>query len=327
MRILHFSDYHIEGSLERVPLRELCSKKLIGLANLELLRRRRFVGVERKLEELHAFATRSGVDLAICTGDHTALGTEDELARARRAMNPFEALPLGLVTMPGNHDLYLPGAVRDRRFERHFADLLGGGIASFRTDELYPWVRFFGDHLAVVIVNSARPNPQPWRSSGRIPDAQIAGLRRVFGDPDVRARFVLVATHYAPRLANGRPDTHRHGLVNGDAFLAACRDVASGAVIHGHVHHCFHVEAPEAGLSLFGAGSATEKNHEGFWLFDVDGSAVVAHRGCYRLGTGYTLTDQVVRLSPGPPRATARSLARAQFRRRRLGRITGRARA
>ena len=84
-------------------------------------------------------------------------------------------------------------------------------------------------------------------------------------------RFVLVATHYAPRLADGRPDAFRHGLENAEALLEACR-AARGpvAILHGHVHRRFALERPELPARLFGAGSLTHAGREGFWLFEWD---------------------------------------------------------
>ncbi len=279
MRILHFSDVHVEAPLSGVPLGELASKKLVGLTLLRLWRGRRFRGSAAKLDALARFMRAERVDVVVCTGDHTALGTEPELATARRALSPFESAPHGLVTLPGNHDIYLPGAVRDRRFERHFAELLESDLPEHCADGPWPLVRLVGDHLAVVAVNSARPNPQVWRSSGRISAAQLAALERVLADRRLGGRFVIVATHYAPRLANGRPDNFRHGLVDAERFLAVCRRIERGAVLHGHVHDCFHVRVPGMRAPLLGAGSCTDAGKEGLWLLELDGTDARATPG------------------------------------------------
>ena len=64
--------------------------------------------------------------------------------------------------------------------EAEAAEELSGQM---QVDGVWPLVRLIGDSVAVVCVNSARPNPQPWRSSGRIPDTQIKALRDVLRDP------------------------------------------------------------------------------------------------------------------------------------------------
>jgi hypothetical protein len=144
-------------------------------------------------------------------------------------------------------------------------------------------VRLYDDCLAIVTVNSARPNPQPWRSSGRIPDAQLRALEAVLSDPRLANRTVLVATHYAPRLRDGKPDRWNHGLENGDALLAACKLTPRATIIHGHIHARYHV-SPAPGLHQFGAGSVTHAGREGLWVYEVEVGSARAVPGLYRDG-------------------------------------------
>jgi len=284
LRVLHFSDVHLQASLEGVPLRELVSKRFIGLMNLRLLRGRRFRQTREKLSGLARLAVEARVDLVISTGDHTALGTRPELAEARRLLEPFTKTRLGLITMPGNHDVYLPDAIRDGRFEHHFGDLLVTDLPDLSVDGPWPLVRLVTEDVVVVAVNSARPNPQPWLSSGRIPDRQLKALRETLSDARLAGRFVVVATHYAPRLWNGRPDHVRHGLENADDFLEVCARLERGMVVHGHVHRCFHVRVPGLGAPIFGAGSATDLGREGLWLFELGAGGGTATPGTWADG-------------------------------------------
>lgn len=277
VRVLHISDVHVDVPLRNVPWDSWMGKRLLGGANLMLRRGKHFRRVREKMIALDRFRREREVDLVLCTGDYTVLGTEAELAAAREVIDPLTKAPLGFVTVPGNHDVYLPDAIG--RFERFFGDLLGTDLPEHRVDERWPIVRIVGDTIAVVAVDSARPNPQPWRSSGRIPDAQVEALGRIFADPRLADRFVFVITHYAPRRADGRPDDFSHGLLNADAFLRELRAVDRGAVLHGHVHHCFRVALPGLAPNLFGAGSTTQDDREGLWLFDVAPERVTAARG------------------------------------------------
>lgn len=275
MRFVHFSDIHLESGFDGVPARAFLNKRFVGWANLALRRRRHYQGATERLEALESFAREIGVDVALCTGDHTALGTEPELAQARAALGPFERLPRGLVTIPGNHDVYLEDALA--RFEAHFGDLLRSDRPELATDGRWPLVRLFGDDVATVAVDSSRPNPSILSSSGRVPDAQLEGLERAL--EALADRFVFVMTHYAPRLASGRPDSVSHGLDNADDFLSATARARRGAIIHGHVHHCFVVRVPETSLPIFNAGSTTLTGREGLWVYDVDGTRATATRG------------------------------------------------
>jgi 3',5'-cyclic AMP phosphodiesterase CpdA len=274
MRFLHFSDIHVDTPLARVPLRKWFSKRVLGGIHLAIGRGRLFADAPRKLEALVAFARESRVDAVIFSGDYTALGLDPEFERARSAVEPLISTPAGFVNVPGNHDLYVPHVVRARRFEHFFGDTLGTDAPEHAVEGPWPLVRLIGDDVAVVAVDSSRPNP-PWRSTGRIPEPQLAALRVVLRDERVRGRFVFVVTHYAPCLADGGPDRRLHRLDNADAFLDACSGVERGAILCGHVHHRFHVRPAGSPLPVFCAGSTTIDGREGAWLFDVDGSAAV----------------------------------------------------
>lgn len=275
LRLLHFSDVHVQAPFAGVPWTEMATKKLVGLAVLKVFKERRHVDNELKLAALARFAREHGVDVVVNTGDHTALGTWPELEQARRALDPFTRVPHGMVTVPGNHDIYLPGAVRDRRFEETFGDLLHSDLPQLCVDGPWPLVRLVGDGVAVVALNSARPNPQPWRSSGRVPPAQLGALASIVDHPAVRHRFVVLATHYAPRLESGRPDYARHGLVNARDLLSVCERVERGVLLHGHVHERYHVRIPGVPIAVLGAGSATDRGREGLWMLELppDGPA------------------------------------------------------
>ncbi|MFW5876324.1 MAG: metallophosphoesterase family protein [Myxococcota bacterium] len=297
IRILHFSDVHLEGPTRGAPLREWINKRGVAYVAHRLIRRHRFEDAERKLEALARLAAHERVDMALCTGDHTALGTHPELARARRVLEPFAAAPLGLMALPGNHDVFLPASVRDRRFERYFGDLCATDRPDLTVDGRWPLVRLPAPGLAVVAVNTVRPNPPLWRSSGRIPDAQLQVLRRVLADPELRRRFVVVALHHAPRLASGRPDRFWHGLVNADALRRALAGLGAGMLVHGHVHQRYHLDAACFGVPLFGAGSVTHGGREGFWLYEVGPEGEVRAHGGRWTGQRYELQGPPVQVS------------------------------
>ena len=279
MRVLHFSDIHISLGLAEIPLFDWPGKRMAGGVNFLRGRGRRFKGALRKLSRLAEFAETDSVDLVIFSGDFTAMGTNAEFAAAREAIQPFVDSRAEFVCVPGNHDLYTRRVVRLGRFEKHFGDLLTSDVEDAPVDGPWPLVRLLGDDVAVIGLNSARPNPVPWKSSGRIPDAQIAALRSLAGRPELEGRFVFLVTHYAPRLADGSPDTRLHGLENADAFLEACAGFDRGAILCGHVHRTYRVRVPGVGPEIFCAGSATMHELEGFWLFDAGADGLAATRG------------------------------------------------
>ena len=190
IRILHFSDVHVQESARTIPPRELLGKRALALANLYLTRGRLFRESVPKLEALGRFAVSERVDFSICTGDYTAVGSEAEYRSARAAIESLVRAPLGFCTVPGNHDVYLGDTLRDTRFERHFGAFTTTDMPEYACDGPYPFVRLVSSSLAVVGVNSAKPNPNPFSSSGRIPQAQLDGLVRVLNDPRLSGRRV-----------------------------------------------------------------------------------------------------------------------------------------
>lgn len=269
MRVLHLSDVHVTVPLRSLPWHTMLNKRVIGAANLALRRGHHFAAAREKLAALARLADEQAIDLVICTGDYTALGTDVELAAAREAIACLTQRPGGFLTVPGNHDVYLHDVVREGRFERHFGDFLASDLPERCVDGPWPYVKLYDD-VAVIGVNSARPNPAPWISSGAIPDAQLSALAALCQDDRIRSKFVFVITHYAPRRANAQPDHVRHGLENADAFLDACRSLERSAILHGHIHARFQVALTDYAPRIFGAGSATCDGREGFWLFNVD---------------------------------------------------------
>ncbi len=279
MRILHFSDIHLTVPPGQVALADWANKRALGWLNHLVRRRRHFAQVGHKLVRLAEFAEEQRIELVLSTGDHTLLGTEAEYRAARLGLQPFLDAPAGFVHVPGNHDLYLADVLRARRFERYFSETLRTDCPEFRVDGDWPVVRLVGETVAVVALNSARPNPQPWRSNGLIPTSELEALGRLLADSRVRRRFVFVLTHFAPLGPDGRPDRRLHGLINGQELLQACAGIRRGAVLCGHIHRCYRVKLPSLEPALYNAGSTTYGGREGLWVFDVSEREARATRG------------------------------------------------
>ncbi len=297
-RVLHVSDVHLEDGFPGVPLSAFLNKRIAGYANLAFRRRRAFAEAERKIEGLVAFAKEERIDIIVCTGDYTALGTEPELAYAREIIEPLTHMPLGFFTVPGNHDLYLRDSVENGWWDQHFGGLMKNELPEYVVDGVWPQVWFPSDGLAIVGVNSARANPKPTHSSGRIRDQEIEALIRVLDDVRLRDRFVIIATHYAPRLASGRPDRPAHGLENANALLRASACAARGAILHGHIHWRYHVRVPESPLSMLCAGSTTHAGREGLWMLEVGDEGVTATPGTWDQSRYVLEADGAVALDP-----------------------------
>jgi 3',5'-cyclic AMP phosphodiesterase CpdA len=288
IRVLHFSDVHVQESVLAVPPSEMLGKRALAVANLWLTRGRLFRESVPKLEALGRFAASEHVDFSICTGDYTAIGSEVEYKSARAAIEGLVHAPLGFCTVPGNHDLYLADTLRDSRFERHFGEFTASEWPEYVVDGPYPYVRLVSSTLAIVGLNSSKPNPNPFSSSGRIPKLQLESLARVLDDPRLSGRRVIVMTHYGILRRDGQPDSEHHGLENAEELVRVCARPRV-MIAHGHIHgRYFH--QPIAGRPwIFCAGSATQREREGIWLYELDGDRLFAVPGGY-FGGEYVLS-------------------------------------
>ena len=278
MRILHFSDPHLTSPLSQLRPGDWFSKRIVGVLSLLRGRTSRFEQAEQKLAALAEFSREQEIELVICTGDYTAVGLDAEFASARRAVDPLMRCKEGYFTVPGNHDLYVPEVVRQRRFIQDFGTVLESDLPEYCVDDSWPQVRLIGNDLALVAVNSARPNLL-WRSNGMIPEAQLSSLDKLLDDERLAGRFIVVITHYAVRMPDGNPDTRLHGLVNGEDFLSVCSKIEHGALLCGHVHHRYQVAIDGLNTDLFCAGSATMEGRESIWMYELTAGQFNAYPG------------------------------------------------
>jgi len=264
------------------------SKRAIGAVNLLKGRARRFSDVAFKMEAMTRFVQEHDIDMVINTGDYTALGLEKELALSRDMVESLMHQPCGYITVPGNHDIYVSKVKSHDCFSAYFGEVMHSDMPEYCSDGRWPLVRLIGQKCAVIALNSACPNPLPWRSSGKITQSQLAAFDFALQDRRLDGRFVFVLTHYAPRLENGKNDTVLHGLINADALLAKCQKIRAGAILCGHVHHTYRIKIDGLNSEIFCAGSATMSGREGFWLYELRGDRIVAYKG-YWDGNKYQL--------------------------------------
>ena len=288
LRVLHFSDTHIGIQVRHMAWKRWFSKRAIGAINLARGRAKYFDEAEEKIAALIKFKEAQEIDLVIHTGDYTALGLESELELSKEFVLPLMQPPQRYVTVPGNHDIYVHEGNSHYRFSEQFCSVLQNDLPEYCRGGHWPLIRLVGDDVAVIALNSSRPNPWPWCSNGIIPQEQLDALGEILEDTRIKDRYLFVMTHYAPRLANGQPDSKLHGLINADDFLEKCKAVKHGAILCGHIHRTYHLELEDLNCDLYCAGSATMEGHEGFWVYEVEEKVLKAKpvfwnetQGCY----------------------------------------------
>jgi len=286
LRILHFSDMHVNIQIRHMHWKRWFSKRGVGAINLLRGRAKYFDDVEEKMVALIRFKEENDIDVVINTGDYTALGLESELILAKKLVEPLMNPLQHYITVPGNHDIYVHEGNSHYRFAEQFCSVLQNDLPEYCRGGHWPLIRLIGEEVAVVALNSSRPNPWPWRSDGEIPEAQLDALKEILDDRRLEGRFIFVVTHYAPRLSTGEEDKKLHGLMNADAFLDTCKTVKKGALLFGHIHKRYRLMLPELQSELFCAGSATMEGHEGFWVYELHGTEMEAKAVAWN-GTSY----------------------------------------
>jgi 3',5'-cyclic AMP phosphodiesterase CpdA len=275
MRFLHCSDVHITHDYFGGPLLPLGWRRWIAL--LELGPGGRSVSYARaghSLSQIVREMEDHRADHLIVSGDLTAYAMEDEFQGARDALSAVVNDKSKLTVIPGNHDTYTPGAMNERRFEKYFGHLLDSDLPEYSREGPYPFVRLLGDEAAVVGLCSARMPLVPGLSYGTIGTEQLAGLRELVADARLKHRAVLVVVHHAPLARSGRKDKPLHGLTDGDELFQIVRGERF-AVLHGHIHQRYHHPATANRPHTFGAGSSTQRGHEGYWVIEVGDGKVL----------------------------------------------------
>jgi len=270
VRILHCSDVHVTLDYSKIPLLKLGWRRWIALGELRLRGRQvAYAEAGDSIRQIVRDFRTLGADHLIVSGDLTAYALPGEFAGAKAALGELAEDPLRCTIIPGNHDVYTPGAYRDRRFETTFAPLLKSDLPELAREGIWPLVRLLGEDVAIVGLKSARVPAVPGMSFGVIGRRQLGGLRDAVNDPRLKERAVVVVVHHAPLNPKGKRDKLYHGLTDKDALFRIARGPRF-AVLHGHIHRRYHHAATDTRPHLFGAGSSTQRGREGYWVIEVE---------------------------------------------------------
>lgn len=277
MRLIHFSDVHVR---ETFPLRALPRfgwRRAAALFELEVCGRgRRFGDSLSTLRRLTASMAALEPDHVLFSGDFTALATPREFAWAREALGPLADDRRRFSAVPGNHDRYTRGSVREERFERFFGHLLESDLPEFQGARGFPFVHLVGDTLAVIGLDTTRLAPLPGLAFGRIDPEQRRNLSRILKSDAIRERAVALLMHHAPRSSRGLADTPTHGLVGADALLRSLAARPRTSIHFGHIHQRYFLPACDAHPHLFNAGAGTLRRAPGFWVIELDAGGRIA---------------------------------------------------
>jgi 3',5'-cyclic AMP phosphodiesterase CpdA len=276
VRFAHISDIHITARRCRWHRADWVTKRLTSWFNLRFLGRgAHFRHADQVLtalvEELH----ERRPDRVIFSGDATALGFEEEFARAAQLLNLPNSQRLAGLAVPGNHDYCTERAACSGAFERHFGPWLEGQRID---DARYPFAQRVG-HAWLIGVNSATPNRWAWDASGGVGDEQLGRLRRLLTSLEPGPR--LLVTHYPVCRSNGLLESPVHRLRDVHALAEVVREEGIALWLHGHLHRPFrHSQTSLTSCPVICAGSSTQSNLWSYGDYTLTGQHLhVVRRG------------------------------------------------
>jgi 3',5'-cyclic AMP phosphodiesterase CpdA len=263
VRLAHFSDIHVTQPPADGSFRAFLGKRLAATLHYYVGgRRHRFAEVDQRIRRLLSDVESLSVDHAICTGDVTMMALPAEFSRFAELFGERLDHPHRWTILPGNHDRYTKGSVRERRFERYVR-------RAGSPEGEYPFVKHLSDGVSLVGLDVSRAC-SVIDSSGLAGPRQLNATKEVLTDPSLSHRFVIVALHYPLLDPDGSPHRRRHGIRDWQALLAVLSEPAARVdlVVHGHVHDPYVVRSHQR--TFVCAGSATDLSHAGYNVYEID---------------------------------------------------------
>ncbi len=265
-RLAHLSDPHL-GPLPEPRLRELVGKRVLGYINWRLNRGR---GGMRPvlLDQLGADMRAQAPDHVAVTGDIVNIALDAELEPARRwlaSLGPGRDVSV----VPGNHDVYVDGALR-RTAESWGAFLRGDGDGTVRC----PYVRRRGP-VAIIGLNSAEVTA-PFMATGRFDAGQALRLAELLDHTAHEGLYRVVLIHHPPAQ---KPIHWAGRLIGASRMRDVIQTHGAELILHGHTHRPTvewlpgrHRPVPLVGVPAASRAPGPDRRGAGYNLFEIDGT-------------------------------------------------------
>ncbi|MTH98424.1 metallophosphoesterase [Roseibium sp. RKSG952] len=282
LKLAHLSDPHL-GPLPDFKLIQLLSKRVVGYLNWQR-NRARFMGGNH-LDQLISDMKAQAPDHIAVTGDLVNIALPLEITGARQWLDELGP-PECVSVVPGNHDAYVPGAIK-RAGKAWFPYMCGDGAAE-SAETRFPYVRRRGD-VALIGVSTARASA-PWFATGRLGSRQTRRLLKILEDTRRDGLFRVIMIHHPPfKKATG---WHKR-LSDASRLRAVVKRAGAELILHGHTHIDSQsgIEGPAGPVPVIGVPSATaapggKKPAARYNLFSIE-KAQAGWR-CHMAEHGYT---------------------------------------
>ncbi len=288
MKILHFGDIHFWH--KQLDLSDcLYPKRWLGVVNLSLRRYRKFPP-----ELAHRIAkevSESDADVVVFSGDMSTMSLNADFDVAAKAFAPIhEKWGDRFFVIPGNHDRYTPGSVKQQRYEQYFPYGVLDGPDRLVTR------RDLDDNLTLVGVDCSEPFAI--RSNGIVRERTALALDAVLQAANDDGRTVILVGHFPYDTPPDQQETWSHGLLQADRLSHVIATHNPIAYLHGHKHArwaitpdstpntlCINCGSAgmqsasihkQAGYVTFTVENRTVQDVTG-WHFDADSATMATH--------------------------------------------------
>jgi 3',5'-cyclic AMP phosphodiesterase CpdA len=260
--LAHLSDPHL-APLPPVSLPQLLNKRATGFINWH--RRRKQIHDMATLGRIVADLKAARPDHIAATGDFVNIALPGEFEHARRWLDALGS-PQEVTAIPGNHDVYVAGALE--AMQAALGPFMGGddGQAGF------PFLRRRGP-LALIGVNTGIPTP-PFDATGLVGEPQLRALGAMLHAAGAQGAFRAILIHHPP-VSPRSPDKR---LRDSAALLAVIAAHGAELILHGHDHidALVWLDGPRRRAAAVGVPSAsakpgTSKCDAGYNLYRIGG--------------------------------------------------------
>ncbi|GGB34718.1 metallophosphatase [Roseibium aquae] len=249
--LAHLSDPHL-GPLPDPKLLQLFSKRILGYLNWRRNRAKAMGGsyLSRLVDDLKG----QDPDHIAITGDLVNIALPLEITGAKAWLDGIGP-PEKVSVVPGNHDAYVPGALKKAiRAWYPYMSECGAQASGPWPDATFPFVRKRGK-IALVGISTARASG-PWFATGRVGSTQSRRLRNTLDALRAEGLFRVVILHHPPfRKATG---WHKR-LSDASRVRAMIKRAGAELILHGHTHvdSLQYIAGRDGQVPVIGVPSAT----------------------------------------------------------------------
>ncbi|MBB5752786.1 metallophosphoesterase family protein [Prosthecomicrobium pneumaticum] len=266
-QLAHLSDPHL-GPLPKPKTLELASKRFFGYVNWQRNRIKALAGpiLADLIEDMRGQAP----DHVAVTGDLVNIALPQEIAAAAlwlEALGP----PHHVSVVPGNHDAYVPGALKAAC--RAWRPYLLGDEGALHERVTFPFVRRRGP-VGLVCLSTAQASA-PLMATGTVPPTELDLAGEALARLRAEGLFRVVLIHHPP--FKDATAWHKR-LIGSGRVRAMLRQHGAELVLHGHTHldTFVRIDGPDGPIPVVGVPSASnapggEKPAARYNLFRIEG--------------------------------------------------------